>query len=289
MQRIEKSAGHYGVFFDGGVSEFVDFCRNGETRNSGSQEFINTHSTEPCSSPQWYGLDSSDQANLDYVAQHMTRANGGNVKAVAALSDGLNLPAAQTIKRRTVWDKTGNRVSMPRVYSGDLNKAWRRTMPRPVQAPPIVRIVCHVGAHARVEASDLLWRGAAAIAMTRALIQAGYGVEVIAASEAAGVGSNKERVLIAWSVKQARAPLNINAIASSLCFPAAFRMGVFIARARASKSAVADHSIGKTCDISADMLPAHNGHTMVIGRDVLSEQAAREWLTENSSAAQQTA
>jgi hypothetical protein len=131
------------------------------------------------------------------------------------------IPSPMGPRRRLRWSDQGDSLEMGRVYSGQLDRAWR-SMPRQRdRAPRVISIDADVGQNAGVDAEDLFWAGAAAVALTDALEDAGYRVELFStsASYLPGGGVALTRLV----AKRAQEPLNPVLAAALVSHPATFR------------------------------------------------------------------
>jgi hypothetical protein len=91
--------------------------------------------------------------------------------------EATNLPRPKSRKRKTRFAQDdGSELDYDRLRSGQ--EFWRRCERQNTAGPQTVTIVIDVNAHGGIEHEDILWRGAAAIAMTHVLEQADFRVEL---------------------------------------------------------------------------------------------------------------
>jgi len=131
------------------------------------------------------------------------------------------IPSPVGPRRQMRWSDQGDEIRMERVYSGELDRAWR-SMPRQRgQGPRVISIDVDVGHHGGISASSLFWSGAGAVALTNALETAGYHVELFATA----CGSNRSGAvaLTRARVKRSEDPMNIEVAAALVSHPATFR------------------------------------------------------------------
>lgn len=96
------------------------------------------------------------------------------------------LPRPVSRRRRLKWDETaGDEVDFDRLRSGQ--EFWRTSRRASMAGASTKTILVDMGANCRVEAMDILWRGAAAVALTALLEDAGYRVELWSYSLASDV------------------------------------------------------------------------------------------------------
>lgn len=100
------------------------------------------------------------------------------VKRMRKALSAIKPARAKSIKRRRRWADQGEEVDIHRVFSGNLDKAWRGFERRQAFGSPIIRVWIEASAHCGRSAESLFWRGAAGTAMVEALEEAGYRCEV---------------------------------------------------------------------------------------------------------------
>jgi len=90
---------------------------------------------------------------------------------------GAALPRPKSRKRRLRFSETdGDEVDYDRLRAGQ--EFWRTSRRETSNGPATITIMVDVGANCFVAHEDILWRGAAAIALTSILEEAGYRVEL---------------------------------------------------------------------------------------------------------------
>jgi hypothetical protein len=88
-----------------------------------------------------------------------------------------DLPKPVCRKRKLRWrDDDGDELDNDRLRSGQ--QFWRSAYRQQVAGPQVVTILVDVAANCGVKYLDILWRGAAAVALTKILEDAGYRVEL---------------------------------------------------------------------------------------------------------------
>lgn len=102
-------------------------------------------------------------------------------------------PAPSSRRRTRVWrEDDGAEVCNDRLRSGQ--EFWRDCRRQNTSAPATVTIIAEMATACSVSANDILWRGAAAVAMANVLENAGYRVELIAAVTLGDLISNSREV-----------------------------------------------------------------------------------------------
>jgi hypothetical protein len=120
---------------------------------------------------------------------------------------GVELSRPVSRKRRAVWADEGDELNYDRFRSGQ--ECWRAMRRQTCQAPQHITILAQVGATGDVSASQLMWRGAAAIALADLLEQAGYRVTVYMANLAMIGGYKDDYSYRVVKVKDASEPVNV--------------------------------------------------------------------------------
>jgi hypothetical protein len=154
--------------------------------------------------------------------------NGIRTAANTMWSDGLDIldgmtteiaaadiPAPVSRKRKMRFDEAnGDEIDYDRLRSGQ--DFWRTCRRDNVRGPATVTVMVDVSANSSVDHADILWRGAAAIAMTDLLEEAGYRVELWAVEGGVSTYVDGAGSMIAVCLKQAAEVLDrstlINAV-----------------------------------------------------------------------------
>lgn len=151
---------------------------------------------------------------------------------VAKLQDGFmeTLPAPQRVMRQRVRRDQGDELDIHRVWRGQLDTAWSKTIRAQRLAPRPLVILGGFGHSAVVKASDLHWSGLALAALVDLAESAGFSCDVVHSNFFTpgggrfGGGGNprhlQENRVIS---KRAGEPLRLSLLAS-LAHSAAFRL-----------------------------------------------------------------
>jgi hypothetical protein len=95
--------------------------------------------------------------------------------------DAADLPKPVSRRRKPRFSEDdGDELDYDRLRTG--RAFWRTTRRENTRGPATITVVVDVCANARVKHHDILWRGAAAVALTKRLEEAGYRVELWAAA-----------------------------------------------------------------------------------------------------------
>jgi hypothetical protein len=193
-----------------------------------------------------------------------------------------HLPHAEGVARKIVRSDSRGRLDIHAVNSGRLSVAWvskRRTVTR---APLPVQILVDIADHAGVNASNLLWRGVAAMTLSQLLQKAGYLVGIQAAIGANVYTPVRHEALVLIDVKPIGQRLDMSTLSSTIGFPGFFRhFGFFTLVAAADSDGKPIHpKLGAKRDITALMTPSTQITQLIVPAKVISESTAREWLEE---------
>lgn len=80
-------------------------------------------------------------------------------------------------KRTVVWGPTGDELDIEKLQAGDPN-CWKSYAREKTDGPTSLTIIIDTSTPWHVHSADILWRGAAAIALTHILEEKGYSVEL---------------------------------------------------------------------------------------------------------------
>lgn len=129
------------------------------------------------------------------------------------------VPQPQDIRRRPVWADQGDEVSMERIWSGQLDQAWRAT-PRSGygQSKRQVTVAVDAMVGQMDPAESAFWRGAAGVVLANAATEAGYGVQMLVAFR----GLSKVETVCRVIVKPYMGGFDL-ATASAMALPGFFR------------------------------------------------------------------
>lgn len=164
----------------------------------------------------WAGMGGP--CKLSDVAETTTTGWQAGADKLIKAQESMDIPRLPSIRRHAVWSDRGDEIDMPRVYSGRLDSAWRRTQKSKASSGvPRVRIVADCMAAGSVNAEDMFWRGAAAVILCDALTAAGYAVEMLSAFH----GSDHE---VSVTVKPFNGPCAMTDLAATTASPAFFRI-----------------------------------------------------------------
>lgn len=125
------------------------------------------------------------------------------------------LPKPVSRRRRPRFaEDNGDELEYDRLRSGQ--PFWRTSRRERTAGPQTVTILVNVATSACVDHNDILWRGAAALAMTKLLEEAGFRVELYVMEKAAGTFSDGTGNCTAVCMKRAGDPLDMSSLVSTV-------------------------------------------------------------------------
>jgi hypothetical protein len=140
------------------------------------------------------------------------------VETIRRMADEMadaDLPRPANRRRRPRFEEQdGDEVDHDRLRTGQ--SFWRTTSRSACRAPQTVVIVIDVNAKAKIKHRDILWRGAAAIAMTELLEAADFRVELWIVHRAFKAYADGSSHCHAVCLKRAADPLDVATFASAV-------------------------------------------------------------------------
>lgn len=267
------------IFF-ASTAEFCDAVASGKAGNQNSgawNQFANGFH-----GANWFGVDAEKEgAETVYKTTQRLIENGWTRGAeLMAQVEGVDAPRATDIRRRMIWTDNGDEIEMQRVYSGNLDTAWRRTRRVNVSGPVRVRIAVDALAHAIVDSAEMRWRGVAAMRLADALTEAGYMVEIESAFHG-GSFTKLGNVTLRVVVKPYDQPINLPVLAATTALPAFFRMhGHLMHLVAAASRGIALASVGYSVKpLEKAHIPADKAERLFIApQTIRNAYDANQWL-----------
>lgn len=229
---------------------------------------------------EWLGVEDAAA-----VRHAMTHGWPEGVKRMReALDQMQQIPAPVNTRRRRVWTDQGDSVDIHRVNSGRLDVAWQRCQRRTSSAVRTVRLMANILDNCNAKASETFWRGAAVLKLADLLTEAGYSVEIAGAFSSVTYDDRRgNRMLDSITVKAASAPLDVDALAATLCLTGFARVYGFMGVISA-----ADHfgrnvhgGLGQANTPLAKALRAsEQGADLFITPNINNAATARAWVEE---------
>lgn len=254
--------GFHSYSFDG----VEDLITEGRKAGGSNLSIVNRHAInrQDFIGRQFPGWESADRTALEPWAEGQMIVD----RMVTAL-EAVDLPKPKSRKRKMRFDEAdGDELDLDRLRDGQ--PFWRRARRETLSGPQTVVLCVDIGGLSEVSHQDLLWRGAAAIATTHILEEAGFRVELWAVNKARGVYANGDGFLFAVNLKRAGDPLDSATLVSAVSgwF---FRSQVF--RVRALTPLAVERSLGASC------IPYQSDLQSLTGSDdpILIAGATSEW------------
>lgn len=216
----------------------------------------------------WLGVESFETARK-FIDSAQWPEGAAMVRKLA--DSLLEIAPPVSVKRRRVWADHGDSFDIHRAYAGRLDAAWQRAMRQQSRAPRPVRVVIEPNHTWTFKAANLQWAGAAAVALSDLLTEAGYSVEIVMRKRSRMDTPKCEIFEMTAQVKSPLMPLDINALAATVALPAFVRMVVYSAMCHYFPN------IGGSLCFPQSM--QHEPDDIVAQTAVIGEQAAAEaWI-----------
>ena len=172
--------------------------------------------------PGWLGRDFKGRNDEECYTNFETQ-NGEAWKEgmdiIQEMIDGLEketIAPPKSRKRRRRWSAdTGDDICLDRMRAGQ--DFWRRTEKITVKSPQTVTLFTDVGAAASKSSREVMWRGAAAVVLTRLLENAGYRVELWAGTFTPDAFASKRgSTCSVCCLKRSADPVNVAILANAI-------------------------------------------------------------------------
>lgn len=139
---------------------------------------------------KWLGRDLKTWAQVEAASRSAWDEGLAVIDRMLADLADAEMPRPKSRRRRTRFSQdNGDELDYDRLRDG--RDYWRTSRRENTHGPSTITIVANVGANANVNHEDILWRGAAAIALATRLEEAGYRVEIWAGWRSAHLRSTK--------------------------------------------------------------------------------------------------
>jgi len=183
----------------------------------------------------------------------------------------LDLPAAPRRKVKRGLDY-GDELDADRYLNREPN-AWDRNC-RELQPRRAVTIGCNVAVHFRRRPEELLYRGAAALALADVLTERGVNVGIVVFKCVREPSDRVEKAVTRYPVKDPLMPLDVGALAFAMC-EIAFARVIGVHGASRHYPGSLDSGYGYSDDLPwADA----KGLDYLIEQTVVSKESAVEWI-----------
>lgn len=203
----------------------------------------------------------------------------------------LSLPvmrSARRVKKRAAF---GDEVDIQRIYNGDLERAWSTTERQIGSAVgrhnAIIQV--DVSTSASVSSEKAFWRGAAATALTKILVESGRNVQILITETTSDVFvKSRDYQLNTIMLKEFDQPMNIENV--MLCTSVGFHRGYVFKAKLLEEKYVCQGSLGyPEHTILPQNMADDNVRIIRIPRDILSLSAAQRLINDVINGYQQAA
>ena len=255
----------------GSVREIVEDALSGYAQNLNNRNVLHAlHAQSFSGRDKWANFFTRDRL-LDQVFNPPTALTGAVDRMRERLVGELDLPTRprRKIRRGLDW---GDELDADRVFHRDPTP-WER-IDRAPEPRRTIQIGCNVSVSCRMTPEQLLYRGAAALALADLLTDRGCNVGIALFKCAEGPTDKVKMGVLRCVVKAPDMPLDLSALTFALCEIAFCRCVAVCAGARRWPGRLAGNF-----GYSRNLPPAdREGLDYLIDADVLSESAATEWL-----------
>ena len=150
-------------------------------RATDAQRFEGHDYTGKNSSPRWVGRGFANHEALYAALNEAWESGIGTMERMVKELADADLPKPTSRRRKARFSECdGDELDYDRLRSG--RDYWRTSRRQNTKGPATITLIVDVAANAHVDHEDILWRGAAAVALTKLLEEAGYRVELWATS-----------------------------------------------------------------------------------------------------------
>jgi hypothetical protein len=247
----------------------TDFAQTAQSRTT-IQEGLEAHGFWKGNGDRWTNHFSAKKflAEIANPSAHLLEA----VDAMRArLTDDIDAPTAPR-RRVRHGQESGEELDADRVLAR-IPEAWDRNVREP-QPTRNVTIGCNLSVNCHIKPEQLLYRGAAALALADVLTARGFNVEIVLFDARRDGSDQVGRSVCKYVAKDLTMPLDVPAVAFAMCEIAWFRIVGAYGFSRHMPGNVTEY-LGSAMSLpEADRKGVH----FLIDSDVLSREAAEDWL-----------
>jgi hypothetical protein len=208
--RYEKTEYAHVRRFDS-MEDLIESCKRA------AKDSPNIH---PFHREKFVGMDFGTWDDVYTTARQPWDEGIGIVERMVAELDSIGLPKPKSRKRKSRFaEDDGDELDYDRLRTGQ--PFWRTCRRENLTGPQTVTLVIDLAAPAKTPHEDVLWRGAAAIAITKVLEEAGFRVQLYAACCSRICYRDKKDSVNSVCLKSAGDPLDMGTLASTIsgwCF-----------------------------------------------------------------------
>ena len=228
-------------------------------------------------SKKWLGVDSFAE-----VERLTVEGWPEGAERIMQVAGELCIPPVLSVRRKRIRSDFGDELDIHAVNNGHLENAWFKMGKRNRVTNRRITIVSTINASAATTPEELFWRGATCLALSNALIEAGYDVEIIGAQITYGLDATYSKATaLYFPVKHFDEPLVISDLAVVLALSGFFRTYGWLSKFanpfkinHVTGWAEVPRHVGQ---IKADF--ANSGSSVVaIDATIMTKEAAMKWL-----------
>lgn len=206
------------------LSEFIS-ALNGPAENESNRDELESFRIRR--DHEWMGVkDDVLHGDEPGVSAALRLAREGwrrGVDLMDEVSDKITAPTPKTVRRQQRWREQGDDIDMQRIWSGNLDNAWRGTVRDLRNGPQRVRILIDAIESGGEGADAMRWRGVAALKLSDLLTEAGYSVQIESVIDCKDSSVESKTFKLRAIVKDYEAPSDLMTLAATTALPAFFR------------------------------------------------------------------
>lgn len=170
------------------------------------------------SDTSWYGLEK-DETEWEAIVEKCESSWNFGLETVKAFTERLSkikIPELKSRKRQTKFDTEGDDIDLDKLRQGD-EKFFRKSEREQSTGSTEVTIFIDTSTPYFQDAEDILWRGAAAIALAGILEDKGYKCEIWVVN-GSNLFSNKpgKPIMTACKVKDCQSPFDLSSLTNAV-------------------------------------------------------------------------
>ncbi len=168
-----------------------------------------------------FGSGEGAETRLETWAQFKERtekewANGIRVFSMFVEQlTSANLPETKDKKRRTRFGTEGDDIDFDRMRNGETN-FWRKSERDDSTGPTTMTVVIDTTTPYTMQSEDILWRGAAGVALAKILEERGWGCEIWVVNGSTLYSGEETPVYTACCLKRPSDPLDISTLINTV-------------------------------------------------------------------------
>jgi hypothetical protein len=196
------------------LTDLIKTCDDTDPRRFEGHDHTGKHASE-----RWVGRKFNSHAEL-YAALNQPWEHGLNtMERMLREIGGAELPTPTSRRRRTCYSEcNGDELDYDRLRSG--RDYWRTSRRQNTKGPATLTLIVDVCASASVSHTDILWRGAAAVALAKLLEAAGYRVELWAVCYTGGCyhvrGQGDVNAFVGLRLKECSEPIDASTLINAV-------------------------------------------------------------------------